>query len=78
MAEFCIIFVRANLRMDGVDLEEVGSSVYLDQEVNIRHSLQPEIAVERLPGDFVVSSMSSMCRAPRTMSASSTLPHLKQ
>lgn len=34
---------KVNLQVDVVDLEEVEGYVYLGQEVNMHHSLQPEI-----------------------------------
>lgn len=41
---------KANLHQDGVDLEEVGSYDYLNQEWNVRHDLQADIARQRADG----------------------------
>ena len=41
---------KANLRVDGVLLEEVDSYVYLGQELNVHHDLQPEIIRRRAAG----------------------------
>lgn len=37
--------VKANLRVDGANLEEIDSYDYLGREVSMRHNLQPEIAL---------------------------------
>lgn len=39
---------KVNMRVDGVNLKEVYSYVYLDKEMNVRYSLHSEIA--RDPG----------------------------
>ena len=38
---------QANLKVDGVPIEQVRSSFYLGQEVNMRHDLLPELKRRR-------------------------------
>ena len=41
---------QANLKVDGVPIEQVRSFVYLGQEVNVRHDLLPELKRRRAAG----------------------------
>ena len=41
---------QANLKVDGVPIEQVRSFVYLGQEVNMRHDLLPELKRRRAAG----------------------------
>lgn len=69
-------FWQAKLQVNGVDLGEVGRYlyVYLSSAV-MHHNLQPEIAVEGLPGGTnpTASSMSSKRRAQGDVPTSSIL-----
>lgn len=39
--------LKINLRVDGIDFEEAGSYIFLEQEVNMRHNPQAKIVCRR-------------------------------